>query len=73
MTKTNTNPAADRIPSGALVQLDDGTTALAYYDGDNTYRTVQMNLVTRGLRVDLGWRRGQLLMVDARDDRRPGR
>lgn len=62
-----------RIPNGALVLLDDGTTALAYYDGDDTYRTVQMNLVTRGDRVDLGWRREQLLVVGARNDRSPGR
>ncbi len=66
---TNTN----RIPNGTLVQLDDRSQALAYYDGDGTYRTVQMNLVTRGDRVDIGWRRDQLLVLDARDDRRPGR
>jgi hypothetical protein len=72
-TKMNIDPSAERIPSGALVHLDDGTSALAYYDGDDTYRTIQMNLATRGDRVDTGWRREQLLVVDARDDRRPGR
>lgn len=71
--KMNIDPSAERIPSGALVQLDDGSTALAYYDGDDTYRTIQMNLTTRTDRVDIGWRREQLLMVDARDGRRPGR
>lgn len=62
----------DIIPNGALVQLDDGSTALAYYDGDGTYRTAQMNLVTKGTRIDIGWRREQLLVIDVRDDRRPG-
>jgi hypothetical protein len=56
---TNTN----RIPNGTPVQLDDGTTALAYYDGDGTYRTAQRNRVTGGTRVDLGWRREQLTQV----------
>jgi hypothetical protein len=53
---TNTN----RIPNGTTVQLDDGTTALAYADVDGTYRTAQRNPVTGGTRVDLGWRREQL-------------
>lgn len=56
---TNTN----RIPNGTLVQLDDGTTALAYNDPDGTYRTAQLNPVTRGTRVDLGWRREQLTVL----------
>ncbi len=54
---TNTN----RIPNGTTVKLSDGSTALAYYDGrDNTYRTAQVNPVTGGTRIDLGWRRSQL-------------
>jgi len=59
MNSTQTN----RIPNGTLVQLDDGTTALAYYNGDGTYRTAQTNPVTRGCRVDVGWRREQLTPV----------
>jgi hypothetical protein len=56
---TNTN-LTDRIPSGTVVRLDDGSLATAYYDGDDTYRTCQRNPVTGGIRTDLGWRREQL-------------
>lgn len=66
---TNSN----RIPNGSLVQLDDGSQALAYADRDGTYRTVQMNLVTRGQRVDIGWRREQLTPLPWFCDQRPGR
>lgn len=55
---------SNRIPNGTPVMLDDGTTALAYYDGDGTYRTAQRNRATGGNRIDLGWRREQLTVVD---------
>lgn len=62
MKTTNTT---DRIPNGTTVRLDDGTTAAAYYDGrDGTYRTSQVNPVTGGLRIDLGWRREQLTPIE---------
>jgi hypothetical protein len=58
MTKTNT------IPNGTLVTLDDGSKATAHYDArDGTYRTAQVNPVTRGIRYDYGWRREQLTVV----------
>lgn len=57
---TNTN----RIPNGTLVKLDDGSLATAYFDRDGTYRTAQRNPVTGGTRVDYGWRREQLTVVD---------
>lgn len=60
MTTTN------RIPNGSLVRLDDGSTATAYYDPrDGTYRTAQRNRVTRGTRIDEGWRREQLTVIKA--------
>jgi hypothetical protein len=49
-----------RIPNGTLVTLPDGSTATAYLDRDGTYRTAQVNSVTGGTRIDLGWRREQL-------------
>jgi len=39
-----------------MVSLPDGTSAVAYRDRDGTYRTVQRNPVTGGVRVYLGWR-----------------
>jgi hypothetical protein len=44
------------ISNGTMVSLPDGTSAVAYRDRDGTYRTVQRNPVTGGVRVDLGWR-----------------
>lgn len=58
MTTTN------RIANGTTVTLDDGSEAVAYYDGDGTYRTCQRNPVTGGMRTDLGWRREQLTPVE---------
>ena len=52
------------IPNGTLVTLDDGSTATAHLDADGTYRTAQVNPVTGGTRVDLGWRREQLTVVE---------
>ncbi len=53
------------IPNGTKVQLDDGTTATAYYDPrDGTYSTAQLNQVTGGTRVDEGWRREQLTVIE---------
>lgn len=53
----------NRISNGTPVQLDDGTTAIAYHDEDGTYRTAQRNRATGGMRIDLGWRREQLTPV----------
>lgn len=51
----------NRIPNGTLVTLDDGSKAIATFDGrDGTYRTAQVNPVTGGIRYDYGWRREQL-------------
>lgn len=53
-----------RIPNGTRVRLDDGSLATAYYDGDGTYRTVQPS-GHGGMRVDLGWRREQLEVIES--------
>jgi hypothetical protein len=54
----------DTIPNGSTVKLDDGTTAVAYFDPrDRTYWTVQTNPVTGGVRTDEGWRREQLTVL----------
>ncbi len=52
------------IPNGTLVTLPDGTRAAAYNEPGGTYRTAQHNPVTRGVRVDVGWRREQLTVVE---------
>lgn len=59
----------DRIPSGTLVRLPDGTSATCYPDcgigcpWDGCYVTVQPNPVTGGTRRDEGWSRDQLAVV----------
>ena len=55
---------SDHIQNGTLGTLPDGSTATAYLDRDGTYRTAQVNPVTGGTRVDLGWRGEQLMVVE---------
>lgn len=53
-----------RLAPGIPVRVDDNSLALAYPEGDGTYRTEQRDPVTGGMRVETGWRREQLTPVE---------
>lgn len=65
----NNHVTSAPLRPGTKVRLDDGSIAHATpdrrvgFEWDGTYRTIQGNPTTGGLRYDTGWRRDQLEVV----------